>query len=74
MFIPAHYEFKIRDDLTLKSDKNIVESVFLELSGVSCGNNVFVGAIYRPPVIELFNDSLFRSLDLINKTFYSSKC
>ena len=41
---------------------------FLELSGVSGGKNVIVGAIYRPPdsVIKVSNDSLGCSLDLID--------
>lgn len=68
LFIHVDYEFKIRDDLSLKSDGAEVESVFVELFGVSGRKNVIVGVIYRPPasVIRDFNDSLSISLDLIN--------
>ncbi len=69
LFIHDDYEFRIRTDLSLKSDKVEVESVFVELFGVSGGRNIIIGVIYRPPdsVIKNFNDSLSSSLDLINK-------
>lgn len=44
LFIHCDYDFKIRADLSLQSD-----GAEVELSGVSGGKNVIVGAIYRPP-------------------------
>lgn len=65
LFILGDYEFKIRDNLSLKSAGAEVESVFVELSGVFGGENV----IYRPPdsIAKEYNKSLSGSLDLINK-------
>lgn len=68
LYISDDYEFKIRDDLTPKSDGAEVESVFVELSGVSGVKNFVVGVIYRPPdsIIKDRSESLSNSLDLIN--------
>lgn len=69
LFIHESYEFKVREDFSLKLDGAEVESVFIELSGVSGGKNIIVGVIYRPPdsVVKYFNESLSSLLDLINK-------
>lgn len=42
--------------------------IFLELSGVSGGNNVIAAIIYLPTdsVVKEFNESLCSPLDLIN--------
>jgi len=69
LFFLGDYEFKVRDDLSLKSARAEVESVFVELFGVFGEKNVIVGVIYRPPdsTVKDFNESLSSSLDLINK-------
>lgn len=69
LFIHEAYVFKTRTDLSLKSDKFEVESVFIELSDISSGKNIIIGVIYHPPdsVIKDFNECLSNSLDLINK-------
>ena len=60
------YEFRIRDEFSLKSDR--AEVLFLELSGVSGGRNVIAGIMYLPTdfVMKDFNESLSSSLNLIN--------
>lgn len=69
LFIHDDYEFRTREDFCLMSDTTEVESIFLELTGFSGGKNVIVGVVYRPPdsTINVFNECLFSSLDLINK-------
>jgi len=68
LFIHEDYAFEVREHFSLKLDGPEVESVFIELSGVSGGKNIIVGAIYRPPdsVLNDFNDSLSSLLYLIN--------
>lgn len=72
LFIHADYDFKIRDDLSLKTDRSDVESLFVELSIID-GKSAIVGVIYRPPdsVIKDFNEGLFCLLDRVNS---ENKC
>lgn len=69
LFIQDNSVFKVRDDLCLKSDSVMAESVFVELLGVSGCRNVIVGVLYHLPdsVINDFNNSLSKLLDLIYK-------
>lgn len=69
LFILRDHGFKMRHDLSLKSNSVEIESLFIELIGVVGIKNIIVGVIYRPPdqSIRDFNESLSNCLDRIIK-------
>lgn len=68
LFFEENYDFKIREDLILKTVQDDVESLFLELNSASHEKNIIVGVVYWPPhsVIKDFNESLLCSLERVN--------
>lgn len=72
LFIHEVYEFIVKEDFSLKLDRAQVESVFIELAGVSGGKKyycIIIGGIYNPlnSVVKYFSESLSSLLHLINK-------